>query len=307
MGQNLKLIFISARPKQWLKNLSLFVGITFSGWLFIPEKFLSLLEAFFIFCLLTSTVYFFNDILDIPQDKLHPFKKRRPIVSGKLPLPVAFFMVVAGLFLSLFAAANLSLFFFLTCLLYFFLHFAYTLFLKKIAILDVLAIAAGFILRVWAGAVVVDAHISVWLLLCVTSFALFVAVGKRRCELTLLKSLASKHRQTLIFYPENLLDIYTAVFATSAWLTYAFFTFSAPTAVEQGRFLPIMANLPKTLVAQKWLMITIPLVIYGVMRYLQVIYGEGKGDSPEEVLLSDKPLIATVILWIVLTIVVLYL
>lgn len=305
MDKTFKYIIASARPKQWVKNLSLFVGLTFSGWLFIPEKFLLSLAALGIFCLAASTVYFFNDLIDSPQDKLHPVKCHRPIASGDLPFPVAFFLTTTGFFLALFLAFNLSFFFFLTCLLYFGLHFFYTICLKQIAILDVLAIAAGFILRVWAGAVAVNAHISVWLLLCVTSFSLFLAVGKRRCELTLLAGMAAKHRQALLAYSEKILDMYTAIFATSTWLTYALFTFSQPTAIELGKFLPIMVELPRTLIAQKWTMITIPFVIYGVMRYVQLIY-EGKGESPEKVFFSDKPLMITVSLWILLLILTIY-
>ncbi len=306
MAEIFKLIFISARPKQWLKNLSLFVGIAFSGWLFIPEKLLLSMAAFFIFCLVTSTIYIFNDLLDVSQDKFHPFKKSRPLASGKLPPPIAFFTITCGFFLSLFLASNLSFFFFLICFLYFILHIAYSFYFKNVAILDVLFIASGFILRVWAGAVAVNAHIGVWLLLCVTSFSLFLAVGKRRWELIALKKVAAKHRRSLLSYPENLLDLYISMFATSSWLTYALFTFSQPTAAEKGKFLSIMANLPKTLIAQKWLMITVPLAIYGVMRYLQLLYQKGQGDSPEKIILSDKPLIITCFLWLALTILMIY-
>jgi len=308
MDEVYKNIFISARPKQWIKNLSIFVGITFSGWLFIPDKFLLALLAFVNFCLLSSTIYIFNDILDLSSDRLHPVKRKRPIASGKLPYPIALFIVVCGFFASLFLAMQISFFFFLICLLYSLMHFAYSLYLKKISIIDVFIIAAGFIFRVWAGAVAVDAHISVWLLLCITSFSLFLAVGKRRCEANLLEGVAAKHRESLLFYPKNLLDIYIIMFATSTWLTYALFTFSHPTAIELGKTLSIMANLPRTLVAQKWLMLTVPLVIYGVMRYLQLIYGSKKKIGlPEEVFLSDKTLIAIVALWSILVVVTIYL
>ncbi len=263
------------------------------------------IAAFAIFCLAASTVYFFNDLVDAPQDRLHPVKCRRPIAAGTLPFPMAIFLAVSGFFITLLLAFNLSFFFFMICFCYFLLHLSYNFYFKQKAILDVLVIAVGFILRVWAGAVAVNAHIGVWLLLCVTSFSLFLAVGKRRCELTLLAGLAAKHRKALLFYSEKLLDVYTSIFATATWLTYALFTFSQPTALELGKTLPIMADLPRALVAQKWTMLTIPFVIYGVMRYVQLIY-EGKGESPEEVFFSDKPLIVTIIIWIFLLILTIY-
>lgn len=242
----------------------------------------------------------------MPKDKLHPVKRNRPIPSGKLPMPIAVFTIALLFFVALFVSYNISFFFFAICLAYFILHFAYSLWLKQVAILDVLAIAAGFMFRVWAGAVAVDAHISVWLLLCVTSFSLFLAVAKRRCELTFLKGVATHHRQALIAYPEKLLDLYTLMFATSSWLTYALFTFSQPTAVEMGKFFSFMAYLPSTLVAQKWLMLTVPFVIYGVMRYLQLIYDQGKGESPEEIILTDIPLRTDFLIWVVLLIFLIY-
>lgn len=292
------LIIKSARPTQVLKNLSLFTGIIFSGWFFIPEKFFTVLLAIIIFSILASSVYIFNDILDAPTDKLHPLKRKRPIASGKLPISIALFFAIFGFVTSLFLSVGISFFFFLTCLSYLTLHIFYTLYLKKLPILDVLAIASGFILRVYAGAIAADAHINVWLLLCVVSFSLFLAVGKRRCELTLLTAqAASKTRPVLFSYPEKLLDLYTSMFANTTWLTYAWFTFLQPPIVPEGRLLTLMADLPRAWRTQKWLMATIPVVIYGVMRYLQLIYEKGEGESPEKVLLSDKPLLTTVILW----------
>lgn len=297
MAKTLYYIFISARPRQWLKNLALFTGIVFAGWLFIPEKFLTTLYAIFLFCLTASSVYIFNDILDARHDRVHPLKKKRPIAACKLPMPVAIFVTILGFSLSLFLSVNLSFFFFLLVLLYIALHIFYTLYLKKMAILDVLAIASGFVIRVYAGAVAVDAHINVWLLLCVISFSLFLAIGKRRSERTLLEAQAKKHRQVLTRYPEKLLNIYTSMFANTTWLTYALFTFLQPLGIPEEKLVLITADLPRTFVTRKLLMITIPVVIYGVMRYLQLIYEKGEGDSPEKVLLSDKPLLASVCLW----------
>ncbi len=298
MVQFFWLLVKTTRPRQWLKNLSLFTGLLFSGWLFIPDKFFMVVKATLVFSLLTSSIYIFNDLVDASSDKIHPLKKNRPIASGKLPIPLAFFAFLALLVFSLFLANFLSFFFFLTCSAYFLLHFTYSLWLKKIPIIDVLAIASGFILRVYAGAIVIDAHINVWLLLCIISFSLFLAVGKRRSELTLLKGkIAEKHRKVLSFYPEKLLDFYTIMFATTTWLTYAFYTFLQPAATPQGKVLNFMAFLPRAFMTEKWLMATIPVVIYGIMRYLQLIYEKNEGESPAKVLLSDRPLLSAVILW----------
>lgn len=307
MVKYFSLIIKSARPAQVLKNLALFTGIVFSGWLFIPEKFLTVLWAIVVFSILTSSVYIFNDILDAPADKLHPLKRKRPIASGKLPIPVALFFTIFGFFTGLFLSVSISYFFFTTCLAYLVLHIFYTLYLKKLPIVEVLTIASGFILRVYAGAIAVDAHIDVWLLLCVVSFSLFLAVGKRRCELTLLTARnATKTRPVLFSYPEKLLDLYTSMFANTTWLTYAWFTFLQPPIIPEGRLLTLMADLPRALRTQKWLMATIPVVIYGVMRYLHLIYERGEGESPEKVLLSDKPLLATVILWGLMVVTIIY-
>jgi 4-hydroxybenzoate polyprenyltransferase len=307
MVQTLRLLVKTARPRQWLKNLSLFTGLVFTGWLFIPEKFFTVAWAAVLFSLITSAVYIFNDITDAPADRLHPLKKKRPIASGELPVPLAFFAAVVLAAFGLFLAANLSFFFFFLCLAYALLHLLYSLYLKKVAILDVLAIASGFILRVYAGAVAIDAHINVWLLLCIISFSLFLAVGKRRSERTLLKAQdPGQTRKVLTHYPDELLNIYTSMFANTTWLTYALFTFLQPTVTPEGHLLTLMSIVPRAFVNQKLLMITVPVVIYGVMRYLQLIYEKGEGESPAKVLTSDKPLLLSVSLWGILVIGVIY-
>jgi 4-hydroxybenzoate polyprenyltransferase len=216
------------------------------------------------------------------------------------------YSLIILLVLALVLSLSISFFFFIIVLLYMVLNLAYSSFLKKKTILDILAIASGFILRVYGGAIVINTHINAWLLLCVVSFSLFLAIGKRRSEKTLLMSMGSKHREVLSHYPENLLTVYTSMFANTTWLTYALFTFQYPSFIRHGSVLTLMSELPKAFVNQKLLMLTIPLVIYGVMRYLQLIYDEDKGGSPEEVLLTDKPLFGTVIAWGILTVVILY-
>lgn len=306
MDETIKNIFVTARPRQWLKNLSLYTGLIFTGWLFVGSKFLTVTWACLIFCLITSAVYIINDIIDVPRDKIHPLKKNRPIASGKLSISSAIFAAIVLFIISLWLAMSMSFFYFILALLYIALHFLYSFFLKKITILDVLAIASGFIIRVYAGAIVINAHINVWLLLCVISFALFLAIGKRRSERTLLGNLRRSHREVLGHYPEDLLTIYTSMFANTTWLTYALFTFQYPAFIKRGPVLTLMNELPRAFVNQKLLMLTVPFVIYGVMRYLQLIYDQDKGGSPEEILLTDKPLLIAVVVWGVSTVFILY-
>lgn len=297
----------TARPRQWLKNFSLAAALIFSGKLFnLPSIFL-VAWAIIVFSILTSSIYFINDIVDLARDRIHPFKKMRPIASGKIPVPIALFFASLGVFISFYLASNISFFFFLICLAYFLLQIVYSFFLKNLIILDVFSIAASFILRVYAGAIILNYHISIWFLLCVTSLALFMAVGKRRAELALLdKEIASTHRKTLSHYSADLLDGYLSMFASAAWLAWSLFTFfeSPPVVLGTSTLTPL---LPLTISGtNKWLMITIPVVVYGVMRYLSIIYQGSRAESPERVLLSDSPLLITVILWGMLVVWVIY-
>ncbi|MGB9911466.1 MAG: UbiA prenyltransferase family protein [Microgenomates group bacterium] len=300
-------IFQSLRPRQALKNLSLLAPLVFSGNLFVEEKFLLSFLGVITFTFLTSACYIINDIIDLPRDQLHPIKKKRPIASGILPLPIAFFIAVCFLFTSFWLGLWLNFFFFLILIIYFFLQLAYSFYFKNIIVLDVLIIATGFVLRVYAGAFLINVHMNVWFLLCVVSLALFLAVGKRRAELAVLDlEKAGVHRKTLIFYTPQLLDVYLAMFANSAWLSYALFTFfSPPPPISQQfalyRFLPLALS-----GINKWLMITIPLVIYGVMRYMSIIYQGNKAEAPEKILLSDRPLLTTVLIWGLMVVAILY-
>ncbi|OGY19096.1 MAG: hypothetical protein A2900_01125 [Candidatus Chisholmbacteria bacterium RIFCSPLOWO2_01_FULL_50_28] len=307
-----QLLFVlkSARPRQWLKNFALFAALIFSGQLFAFDSFLRVVYAFSIFSFLTSSVYLFNDVVDAPLDRRHPYKRHRPIASGKFPVSVALFLAVFGFFIALTLARQLSFFFFLFSFAYLLLHILYSLWIKRVPILDLLAIATGFIIRVYAGAVVVDAHMNVWFLFTVISLSLFLAVGKRQSERTLLVGrgeVLDSHRATLVGYSQRLLDVYTSMFANTTWITYALFTFLQPQPVlTRPRVVGFLAELPHTFVAQKWLMITVPIVVYGVMRYLQLIYERNEGESPDKILVSDTPLLAAVLLWGVLVVTIIY-
>lgn len=307
----------TARPRQWIKNVALYAALVFSGFFFYtppdaPPYFITVTYAFFLFCILTSSIYFINDIVDYEADKQHPFKKKRPIASGQLSKKLATWIALLGLVTVAVLSYKLSFFFQLLLLTYLVLQISYSKIFKHIPILDVVSIATGFLIRIYAGAVVVNLHMSVWFLLTVISASLFLAVGKRQSERTLLlgKSgatnddfeLATKEtigttRVTLKRYSQRLLDQYTGMFANATWLTYALFAFQNEIDAPRSDIASLYTFLPKALHSQKLLMITIPLVIFGVMRYLQLVYESNQGESPEKVLLKDKPLLLTVFLF----------
>lgn len=311
----LYLLFKTARPRQWIKNLGLYATLLFSGFLFSrpgPDSqyyFVIVTYAFFIFCLLTSSVYIINDIIDFPVDRQHPFKRKRPIASGKLPIPIATFAAIVLLLAVFFLSLWLSPFFRIMLFLYFGLQMLYVTKTKQIAIFDVLSIATGFLIRIYAGAVVINLHMSVWFLLTVVSLSLFLAVGKRQSERTLMEGkegLVGDTRQTLKRYSQRLLDQYTGMFANATWLTYALFTFQSGSFYPEGKLIDLYTFLPKALRSEKLLMLTVPFVIIGVMKYLQLIYEDNQGESPDKVLFRDKTLLATVFLFGVVTLIVLY-
>ncbi|MFZ5437950.1 MAG: UbiA prenyltransferase family protein [Patescibacteria group bacterium] len=312
----LYLLLKSARPRQWLKNFALYAALFLSGFLFYvpqqgPAYFWTVTYAFFIFCILTSSIYLINDIVDAEEDSQHPYKKKRPIASGELPIPIAAFVAMLGIAIVFFLSLSLPFFFRVLVLLYLALQILYATRLKHVAIFDVISIASGFLIRVYAGAIIVELHMNVWFLLTVVSASLFLAVGKRQSERTLLTShQLSLSRKTLKHYSQQLLNQYTAMFANATWLTYALFSFQHEAVYvdpAQQRFSDIYTFLPRTFQSQKLLMLTLPFVIFGVMRYLQLVYEENKGESPERVLLNDLPLLATVFSFGLVSFLVIYL
>lgn len=304
-------IIKTLRPRQWLKNLTIFAGLFFSARLFNIEDLSIVTKAFILFSLTTSGIYIFNDLVDAPKDRLHPFKKKRPIAAGELSAQLATLIGVLFILTSLFCSFFLSTRFFFAVIAYLVLQFSYMYYLKEIIILDVLAIASGFLLRIYAGIWVIGTHLNIWFLLCVVSFALFIAIGKRRAEATLLQGYTEsapigKVRSTLSHYPESLLHSYTTMFATSTWVTYSLFAFQQPRVTPNGFFSQVFLGLTPRVEDTKWFMVSIPLVIFGVMRYLYLIFEKKEGESPERMLLSDKPLLTAVILWLAVVMFILY-
>lgn len=297
------------RVAQWIKNIVVFAPILFSGFLFVPGYFGKVVWAFVLFCLLSSSIYVFNDLVDIKSDKQHPFKKKRPIASGQVPVELAIFIFILLAGISLWLGLITSTFFFASMAAYFVMNIFYSLWWKKVPILDVFVIAAGFVIRIYAGSFIINVHMDVWFLLTVVSASLFLAVGKRRSEMTLLSGAgieAKDLRNTLIHYTPALLDAYTSMFANTTWLTYALFSFLHPPFTAEGKVLKLFAMLPRTLLVDKWLMATVPVVIFGVMRYMQLIYEKNEGESPHKVIMSDKPLLFVVGIWGVMVVAILY-
>lgn len=300
------------RPRQWIKNGAIFVALLFSGQLFDVKSFSEVAEGFFIFCALSSSIYIINDMLDIEKDRIHPFKRYRPLAHNDVPIPLAALLAVILAIGSFVASYFLSPGFFAIAIIYFVLHVLYSLVFKHIEIIDILTLAAGYMLRVYAGEVVSGFHISAWLFLTVISLSLFLAIGKRRSEITLLAHHASAKgqilatRKTLSHYSEKLLDVYLSIFATSTFISYSLFTFLVnPQGVQVVNEL-IPDDILGTYLQRKWLMITIIPVVYGLMRYLQRIYEKHEGESPERLLFSDRPLLAAVLIYTLLVIFIIY-
>ena len=283
-------IVVSLRPYQWIKNLVVLVALAFSKHLFDADAAAQAMLAFVVFCALASAVYLVNDILDLERDRLHPLKRTRPIASGALPVRIARVVALALLLGALAGSLALGPRFEICAGSYAVLGFGYSLLLKHYVILDVLTVALGFVLRAVAGAVAIGVHFSPWLLVCTILLALFLGLAKRRHELVSLDDAAS-HRSSLAEYTPYLLDQMIAVVTASCLTAYAFYTL-APETVEKYK--------------TERLALTIPFVIYGIFRYLYLVHRHEQGGSPGDVLLADRPLLATVALWAVAMVLIVY-
>jgi 4-hydroxybenzoate polyprenyltransferase len=276
------------RPAQWLKNGIVFAGLIFGGKLLEPTAVASATLAALAFCLMSSGFYLINDVRDRDADRLHPVKRLRPVPAGELE-PRSAATIGAILVMSAIASsALLGWSLLLVFLAYAGLMAAYNLGVKEIVILDVFAIATGFVLRAVAGAIAVDVSISPWLLVCTMLLALLIGFGKRRHELVALDN-ARDHRRNLNVYDRPMLDQFVAVTAAGTLIAYAVYTFDSESAQYHHR-----------------MMLTIPIVAYGVFRYLFLLYRGGQGGAPETMLLTDRPLLASVATWAVVSTFVFY-
>ena len=279
----------ATRPKQWTKNLLIYLPLFFTineAW--NPEDMGDMSSligrttlGFVIFSALSGAIYLANDIFDIQRDRQHPKKRLRPIASGQLAIPVAWVASAILTVIGLSAGFVLEPLFGAMCLAYVGTMVVYTLMLKRLILLDVFAISTGFVLRAVAGAAVLEVPISPWLYICTGMGALFIALAKRRGELALAGDHAGSQRDTLEWYTPGVLDHFMAVVATSALLSYSLYTFTA-------------SNLPEN----HTMMLTIPFVAYGLFRYIYLVYTKGLGETPEEILITDLPLIISIVLWL---------
>ncbi len=280
------------RPKQWTKNAFVFAALVFDRQLTNPAAFARTFAGFLLFCLLSSVVYIINDIADKEADCKHPTKRNRPIASGRLPVRVA---VIAAAALAAFTfplAYLLSPGFAVIALIYLVVNLAYSNYFKHIPLIDVMILAAGFVLRVGAGVTLITVErFSPWLYVVTTLFALYIGFGKRRAEMTLLlNGTSGSSRRVLEGYTIHFLDQLIIIVSSTTIVSYSLYTFSAP-------------NLPENHV----MMLTIPFVLYGIFRYLYLLLVKGDGGAPDELLLSDRPLQATIVLWGLAILVIFYL
>ena len=287
----IKDILISLRPRQWAKNIVIFAGLVFSQNFFNPLKASIVFAAALIFCLASSSMYLINDILDIDLDRRHPQKSHRPIASGQLGIPITRTVAFVLMIWSFLMALSLNKNFFLLLCVYITIQILYSLYLKNIVILDVFCIASGFLLRVFCGAVVIDVPISNWLLICTLFLSLFLALAKRRSEMVLLEEGAGDHRHVLSEYNLAFIDQMVTIVTASTILSYVLYTLSPETVTKFHT-----TNLEYT----------IPFVVYGIFRYLYLVYNKKEGGSPEKLLFADKPLLINLILYAVVAVVVIY-
>jgi len=269
------------RPRQWTKNVFFFAALVFDAKLFDPAYTLPSIAGFLLLCLTSGTVYLLNDLVDLEKDKQHPVKRNRPLPSGRLSRRAALGALILFVIVGQPLGYLLDPVFGAILTGYLTLQVLYSFLLKHIVLIDVMTIAAGFVLRVGAGVAMVDVErFSPWLYVCMTLLALFLGFGKRRHELVLLRENANSHRAILEEYSLALLDQIITIVVAGTIIAYALYTFSAE-------------GLPEN----HLMMLTIPFVLYGLFRYLYLVHARGQGGAPEEILLGDVPFIINAFLW----------
>jgi 4-hydroxybenzoate polyprenyltransferase len=267
--------FVAMRPRQWTKNALVFAGIVFAADVGVWEKWVEALVCFVAYCAASSAAYLLNDLRDVELDRRHPVKRQRPIARGELTERAAVWLALALVAVAVALASLLGVWSLVLLLCFFGLQAAYSLWLKHVVLADVAAIAGLFVIRASAGAVAVHVHISAWLLVCTALLALFLALAKRRAEIDLVAAEATPGRPVLDGYSRALVDRLLGALAVAAVLAYVAYTLSG----------------------DRWLVLTIPFVVFGIGRYVWLVRGHGMGEEPEEVLLRDVPLLTSIVAW----------
>jgi decaprenyl-phosphate phosphoribosyltransferase len=303
MKEKVKIYLRAIRINQWMKNGIVFTAIVFSGKLFEIDLFLKTFYVFLIFCLLSSTSYLLNDIIDYQYDRKHPVKKLRPIASGQITIQQATFLVFILTLIALVISLFFSVQLFFLAFAFILLHFFYSLVLKKYPIIDIFTISFSFMIRAFGGEVVTGYHIPIWLLLTIFFISLFMATVKRHAELV---SQGTETRESLSSYKGHLLDFLTTTFATATIIAYATYTYVEKLPESVTPFTRVFNQFFPGFEARKWMMLTIPLVVYGIARYAQLLYEKAEGERPEKIIVQDTPLIATMGVWVVIVILLIY-
>lgn len=319
MKQTILVYARALRVNQWIKNFIIFAAILFAGELFDLELLSKTIGAFFIFCLLSSTSYVLNDIIDYQYDKKHPTKKHRPIASGLISIPQATFIVFILTLVSLLISLAYSLNFFFLSLFFLLLHFYYSLYLKRYPVIDIFTISLSFVLRTLAGVVATGYHVPIWLLMTIFFISLFMASVKRHAELV---THGSDTRESLFRYKNHMLYFLSTTFATLTIVSYALYTYTLyidpsqqstyngssiceqlyqkPKDIQNCEKQNLITNISEyfpNLEARKLMMLTIPFVVYGISRYAQLLYEKEEGERPEKIITTDRPLLITIFLW----------
>lgn len=280
----IKELVTSMRPKQWYKNLVIFIGIVFSLKLLDLSLWIDVIAAFAVFCVISGCLYIINDIIDIDNDKNHPKKCKRPIASGNFKIQNAWLSAVVLLIFAFGVSYLINAWFLAAAITYFLLILIYSLFLKQLIIVDIMIISSGFVIRAIAGCAAVGVIVSPWLIICAFLLALFLAIGKRRHELVILGKNAGNHREILDGYSTEMLDQMMNITTSALIMSYSIYTFFT------GKI---------------YIMITIPFAFYGLFKYIYLVHAKNFGGEPE-MLFKDRGMLLSMILWAVLVIAILY-
>ncbi|MDZ7725140.1 MAG: decaprenyl-phosphate phosphoribosyltransferase [candidate division KSB1 bacterium] len=290
--QTLRYILTTARPRQWVKNVLVFAGLVFARDVFVIDKLSSAIIAFVYFCLVSSSVYLINDVFDRKKDARHPVKKHRPLAAGKLSPVSAIIAALVFMTIALIGGYFYNVYLTVVFAAYLFLNILYSFYLKRIVILDVMIIASGFMFRAVGGTLAINEPISSWFLLCALFLALFLALSKRKAEILSLGKEAGSTRPSLHQYQGQFLDQILTIVTTSCLMSYALYTLDEQTVEKFGN---------------QNLLWTLPFVIYGLFRYVYLVYNKNSGETPETVIFKDRSLFAAILLYILSIFFIIYL